>query len=156
MWETWFRSLGWEDPLEKGTAAHSSILAWRIPWTEEPDGLQSVGPRRVRHNWATFTFTFLWLRFGTSTPGGEGSIPGQGTKISQALRWCWVRLKAEEGRDRGWDAWMASPTQWTRTWANSRRWWGTGKPGVLQSMGQQRVGLNLATEQQHNVCSDMG
>ena len=44
--ETWVRSLGQEDPLEKGTAAHSSVLAWRIPWTEEPGGLQSMGPQR--------------------------------------------------------------------------------------------------------------
>ena len=43
MQETWVQSLGWEDPLEKGKATHSSILAWRIPWTEEPGGLQSVG-----------------------------------------------------------------------------------------------------------------
>ena len=43
MWETWVRSLGEEDPLEKEMAPHSSILAWRIPWTEEPGGLQSVG-----------------------------------------------------------------------------------------------------------------
>ena len=41
--ETWVRSLGWEDPLEEGMATHSSILAWRIPWTEEPGGLQSIG-----------------------------------------------------------------------------------------------------------------
>ena len=43
MGETWVQSLGWEDPLEKGTAIHSSILAWRIPWTEEPGSLQSMG-----------------------------------------------------------------------------------------------------------------
>ena len=43
-------SLGWEDPLEKEVATHSSILAWRIPWTEEPGGLQSMGSHRVRHN----------------------------------------------------------------------------------------------------------
>ena len=43
VWETWVRSLGWEDPLEEGMATHSSILAWRIPWTEEPGGLQSMG-----------------------------------------------------------------------------------------------------------------
>ena len=43
MRETWVQSLGWEDPLEKGTATHSSILAWRIPWTEEPGRLQSLG-----------------------------------------------------------------------------------------------------------------
>ena len=42
MWETWVQSLGWEDPLEEGMATHSSILAWRIPWTEEPDGQQSM------------------------------------------------------------------------------------------------------------------
>ena len=49
MQETWVRFLGWEDPLEKGMATHSSILAWRIPWTEEPGGLQSTGSQRVGH-----------------------------------------------------------------------------------------------------------
>ena len=49
------RSLGWEDPLEEGMATHSSILAWRIPWTEEPGGLQSTGSHRVGHDWATIT-----------------------------------------------------------------------------------------------------
>ena len=50
MWETWVQSLGQEDPLEKEMATHSSILAWRIPWTEEPGGLQSMGLQRVGHN----------------------------------------------------------------------------------------------------------
>ena len=50
MQETQVRSLGWEDPLEKGMATHSSILAWEIPWTEEPGGLQSMGLQRVGHN----------------------------------------------------------------------------------------------------------
>ena len=50
MWETWVRSLGWEDPLEKEMATHSSILAWRIPWTEEPGRLQSTGLQRVGHD----------------------------------------------------------------------------------------------------------
>ncbi|CAM9362085.1 unnamed protein product [Rangifer tarandus platyrhynchus] len=49
----WVWSLGWEDPLEKETATHSSILAWRILWTEKPGGLQSVGLRRVRHDLGT-------------------------------------------------------------------------------------------------------
>ena len=53
MQETWVRSLGWEDPLEKGMATHSNILAWKIPWTEETGGLQSTGLRRVRNNWTT-------------------------------------------------------------------------------------------------------
>ena len=55
MQETVVRSLGWEDILEKGMATHSSTLAWKIPWTEEPGGLQSMGLQRVRHNWATHT-----------------------------------------------------------------------------------------------------
>ena len=46
----WVRFLGWEDPLEKEVATHSSILAWSIPWTEEPGGLQSMGPQRVGHD----------------------------------------------------------------------------------------------------------
>ena len=50
------------------------------------------------------------------------------------LNWCWERLRAGgEGDDRGWDGWMASPTQWTWVWVNSGSWWWTGKPGVLQS-----------------------
>ena len=56
MQETRVWSLGQEDPLEKGMATHSSILAWRIPWTEEPGGLQSMGLQRVGHDWETFTF----------------------------------------------------------------------------------------------------
>jgi len=51
--------LGREDPLEKGMATHSSILAWRVPWTEEPGRLQSIGLQRVGHDWVTHTFTFL-------------------------------------------------------------------------------------------------
>ena len=49
-WETWVRSLCWEDPLEKGTVTHSCILAWRIPWTEEPGELQSMGSQGVGHS----------------------------------------------------------------------------------------------------------
>ena len=61
--------------------------------------------------------------------------------------WCWERWKAEgEGDDRGWDGWMASPTRWTWVWASSRSWWWTGKPGVLQSMGSQRLGHDWTNE----------
>ena len=56
MQETPVQSLGQEDPLEKGKATHSSILAWRIPWTEEPGGLQSTVSQRIGHD---FTFTFM-------------------------------------------------------------------------------------------------
>ena len=50
MQEIWVRSLGWEDPLEKEMATYSSILAWKIPWTDKLDGLQSMGSQRVRHD----------------------------------------------------------------------------------------------------------
>ena len=50
MLETWVQSQSWEDPLEKEKATHSSVLAWRIPWTEEPGGLQSIGLQRVGHD----------------------------------------------------------------------------------------------------------
>ena len=61
--------------------------------------------------------------------------------------WCWEGLGAGgEGDDRGWDGWMASPTRWTWVWVMSRNWWWTGRPGVLQFMGLQRVVHHWATE----------
>ena len=60
MQETRVRSLGQEDPLEEDMATHSSILAWRLPWTEDPGGLQSMGSQRVRHDWATFICNHLY------------------------------------------------------------------------------------------------
>ena len=53
MQETWVRSLAREDPLEEGMATHSSILSWKIPWTEEPGRLQSIGSQKVMHDWAS-------------------------------------------------------------------------------------------------------
>ena len=61
--------------------------------------------------------------------------------------WFWERLRAGgEGDDRGWDGWMASPTQWTWVWVDSQSWWWTGRPGMLWFMGSQRVKHNWATE----------
>ena len=73
IWETWVRSLSWEDPLEEGMATHSSIPAWRIPWTEEPGGLQSMELQRVRHNWVCtyhciIIITFLDVLWTTDLP----------------------------------------------------------------------------------------
>ena len=67
MQEIWIWSLGWEDPLDKWMATHSSILAWRIPWTEEPGGLKSMGLQRVGHDWVTDTFTFFGTGVTTSS-----------------------------------------------------------------------------------------
>ena len=66
------------------------------------------------------------------------------TWCEELIHWkrpgCWERLKAGGEGDRGWDGWMASPTRWTWVWVSSGSWWWTRKPGVLQSMGSQRVG----------------
>ena len=62
MWETWVWALGREDPLEKEVAIHSSTIAWKIPWTEEPGRLQSMGSQRVRHDWAT-SLSLLYTKY---------------------------------------------------------------------------------------------
>ena len=71
-----------------------------------------------------------------------------GEELTQWKRpWYWERLKAGgEGDNRGWDGWMVSPTQWTWVWVNSRSWRWTGRPGLLQSLGSQRVGHDWVTE----------
>ena len=57
--ETWVWSLDWQDPLKNGMVTHSSVLAWRIPWTEEPSRLQSMGSQTVRHDWVINTYTVI-------------------------------------------------------------------------------------------------
>ena len=90
----------------------------------------------------------------------EYSLEGLMLKLNSNTLACWCkylihwkrlwyreRLKVGgEGDDRGWDGWMASPTWWTWVWVNSRSWWWTGRPGVLQSMGVQRIRHNWAAE----------
>ena len=71
MPETWVRSLGLEDSLEKGMATHSSILAWRIPWTDEPGRLQSLGSQRVGHDRVTNIFTFMVFMVSLSCSGAR-------------------------------------------------------------------------------------
>ena len=73
--------------------------------------------------------------------------PGVNNWLHLKRPWCCERLKAGgEGDNRGWDGWMSSLTQWTWVWVNSQRWWWTGKPGVRQSMGLQRVRHDWVTE----------
>jgi len=81
-----------------------------------------------------------WIFIGRTDAKAEIPIlrPPDAKNWLNGRPWFWARLKAGgEGDDRGWDGWMASPTQWTWVWAGSGSWWWTGKPGVLQSMGSQ-------------------
>ena len=154
MWETWIRSLGWDDPLKKGKATHSSVLAWRIPWT-----IQSKGLQRVRHDWATFNFT---LGFPDSSAGKEstckagdpGSIPGSrrsaGEGIGHPLQYSWASLVTQL---------VKNPPAMQETWVWSLGWEDPlekGKashssilawriPWPVQSMGSQRAGHDWAT-----------
>ena len=91
-----------------------------------------------------------WIFFGRTDVEAETPIlwPADAKNwLIYKRPWCWERLRAGgEGNNRGWDGWMASPTQWTWVWVNSGSWWWTGRPGVLQSMGLQRVGHDWTTE----------
>ena len=127
-------------------------------------------PTSFRRQWATFlgawcpllAFRSCFVEF---TPrsnvlwwicGGESGLP---VLFLHHLRttplkrpWCWERLKAGgEGDDRGWDGWMASPTQRIWVWVDSRSWWWTGRPRVLRFMWSQRVRHNWATELNWNI-----
>ena len=130
--------------------------AWKIwcSWTvvlektlESPLDSKEIKPVNPKGNqpWIFTVMTdaeapILWL------PDVSNWLPGKEPDAGKDWR-------IEEEDDRGWDGWMASPIQWTWTWATSRRWWGAGKPGVLQSMGSQRVGQDLATKQQQQHTS---
>ena len=90
-----------------------------------------------------------WIFIGRTDAEAQTAIrwPSDGKNWFIGKDWCWERLKAGGERDdRGKDGWMASLTWWTWVWANSGSWWWTGKPGVLQSMGSQRVGQDWVTE----------
>ena len=90
-----------------------------------------------------------WIFIGRTNAEAEAPIlwPPDAKSWLWKRPWCWERLKAGgEGDDRGWDGWMASPTQWTWVWVNSGYFWWTGRPGLLQSMGLQKVRQDWATE----------
>ena len=82
-----------------------------------------------------------WIFTARNDAKAEALWPPDAKELTHWERlWCWERLKAKGERgSKGWDGWSESPTQWTWIWANSRRWWRTEKPGVLQFMGSQRV-----------------
>ena len=108
---------------------------------ESPLGCEEIKPVNPRGNQS-------WIFIGRIDAEAEAPVFWLDDMKSQLIRkdWHWERLKAREGNDRGWDGWMASLTQWTGVSASSGSWWWTGKPGILQSMGSQRVGHDWATE----------
>ena len=91
-----------------------------------------------------------WIFIGRTDAEGETPVlcpPDAKNRLLGKRPWCWERLRAgEEGDDRGWDGWMASPTRWTWVWVDSGSWWWTEGPGVLRFMGSQRVRHDRATE----------
>ena len=111
----------------------------RVPWTAKE--LQLVNPKGNQH-WIFIERTIAEVQAIILWPHDAKSwLIGKG--------WCWERLKAKgEGGSRGWDDQIASLTQWTWIWANSWRLWRTEEPGVLYSMGSQRVRHSIATEGQ--------
>ena len=111
-----------------GVATHSSILAWEIPRTEEPGGLQSAG---LRNSW-------MWLTDWTKIIYTHTYIHIHIYMYRCLILWCpLLRPSIFPSIREGWDGFMASLMQWTWTWANSRRKWRREMPGVLQSMGLQ-------------------
>ena len=97
-----------------------------------------------------------WIFFGRTDDEAPILQPPDVKSWHWKRPWCWERLKAGgEGGDRRWDNWMKSPTQWTWVWANSERWWRTGKSGMLQSMGSQWVRHYWVTDHHHHQRSRM-
>ena len=119
MQETWVLSLSQEDPLEKKMAAHFSILAWEIPWEEEPGRLQSMGSQRVGHNWATNTF--IWTKGKVHTHGG-----GCQGKDGLATRDSWKHHKLEEERKNFPLEASKDSTGPTKTWFHTSSLWVLG------------------------------
>ena len=89
-WEMWVWYLGQEDPLEKEMATHSSILAWKIPWTDEPGGLQSMGPQRVGYNWGTLEGNGSPLQYSClENPVDRGAWWAAVHSVAQS--WTWLK-----------------------------------------------------------------
>ena len=145
MQETRVRSLSWEDPQQKEMATHSSIHTWRIPWTEETGGLQSIGSQKVGHDWGDLACAHAHTHTHTHTHPCFYYCYLM-WRVDTLEKTCGERLNAGgEGDYKGWNGWIASLIQWTCVWASSRKWWRTGKPDLLQSMGLQRIRHNGAT-----------
>ena len=138
MWETWVWSLGLEDLLEQEMATHSSTLAWKIPWTEEPGRLQSMGSQRVGHNWVTLlcecTVCFSLVRSAFRKIREEWWLSGKGSFRNVGD----TGLIPELGRSRAWkDLLEKEVATHSSILALEIPW--TEEPDRLWSTGSQRV-----------------
>ena len=121
--EMWVQSLGREDPLEEGTATHSRILAWRIPGTEEPGGLQSTGSQRVRHNWSNWTQLCAGDTKICKAGWGLEQLQTYRLKVSNeaehlsGIRW----LECSGHSERGVLPWWRGSSIWPRSWRTDKR-----------------------------------
>ena len=109
---------------------------------ESPLGCKEIQPVHLKGNQS-------WIFTGRTDAEAEAPIlwPRDAKSWLIGKDWCWEILKAGgKGDNRGWGGWMASPTQWTWVWVNSRSWWGTGMRGMLRSMGSEGAGHDRSTE----------
>ena len=115
---------------------------WTVKTLESPLDCKEIQPVHPKGNQS-------WIFIGRTDAKAETPIFGHLMQRTDSFEKTLMLGKTEdggEGDDIRWDAWMASPTQWTWVWVNSRSWWWTGRPGMLRSMGSQRVGHDWATE----------
>ena len=135
----------WELDCEESWVPKNSCF-WTVvleKTLESPLDCKEIQPVHLKGDWS-------WVLIGRTDV--EAETPNTWATRCEELThlkrpWCWESLRAGgEGDDRGWDGWMASLTQRTWVWVNSGSWWWTGRPGMLQFMGSQRVGHDWATE----------
>ena len=130
--DVWMWELDCKD--ERGRIDAFELWCWRrllkVPWMARGSHQSILKEISPEYSWKDWCWSWNSNILATSCE-----------ELTHLKRpWCWERLKAgREGDNKGWDGWMASPTQWTWVWASSGSWWWTGKPGVLQSMGLQTV-----------------
>ena len=121
--------------VKKAEHRRTGALEWwcwrrllRVRWTARRSNLSILNEIKIEYHWKDWCWS--WNSRTLANWWDE--------QTHWKRRWCWESLKAGgEGDNRGWDSWLASLTQWIWVWANSRRWWTTGKPGMLQSMGHK-------------------
>ena len=168
--EMWVQSLDWKDPLEKEMATHSSIHAWRIPWTEDPGGLQSTGLQRVRHDWSDLAHAhsnhinqsnhFLGLSFIRAGPragcwdgllpdlgAAHSSLPSTFILVIMVLAVHWLYWQNDNDVKKFWRCLLWDSEKAVAHHSSSLAWkipW-TEEPGRLQFMGSRRVGHNWMT-----------